>query len=327
MAIEKMGEECDPDPHRYGEDDNRPFSLNWDHYREANKAITHFFREYSTDPPHDDNQEDAVEFVPIELLQITEQNRLLPIEGYFSFFSDLLGFSNEVSLGGMDSLPDYYGAAFAAAGKAEKVKVFLLSDSCIAFAPVGEADNFIEFVSSTVANWLADGLLPQCVIGYGSFVERRPFADKQPPNFFGTQITGTALPDAVKFLEANKPPGSRILLTAAARSHWPVEHQGRIVPDGKGEHEFIPQRAHHDYLFDCVYYLLCLREHELDTSAFNHYVWSFASRAVGGEVGIPKLAAEVAAPYYNDYKEIDFEKVISRIEGVMHLYQLAASHG
>ena len=327
MAIEEMGRECDPDPHRYGEDDSRPFSLNWVHYREAYKAITHFFREYSTDPPRDGNQEDAAEFVPIELLQIPEQNRLLPIDGYFSFFPDLLGFSNEVSLGGMDSLPDYYGAAFAAAGRAEKVKVFLLSDSCIAFAPVGEADDFIDFVSTAVSNWLADGLLPQCVIGYGSFVERRPFADKQPPNFFGTQITGTALPDTVKFLKANKPSGSRILLTATARSHWPLEHQGRIVPDGKGEHEFIPQRTHNQYLFDCVYYLLCLREHDLDTPAFNHYVWSFASRAVGGEAGIPKLAVELAAPHYNDCKGIGLQEVISRIDEVLNLYQLAAPHG
>ena len=327
MANEKMGRGCDPDPHRYGEDDSRPFSLNWDHYLDANKAITHFFRKYSTDPPPDVNREDPVEFEPREQLQVSEENRLLPIDGYFSFFSDLLGFSKEVSLGGMDGLPDYYGAAFAAAGKAEKVKVFLLSDSCIAFAPVGEARDLVEFISSTVSNWLADGLLPQCVIGYGSFVERRPFADKQPPNFFGTQITGTALPDAVKFLKANKPCGSRILLTATARSHWPVEHQGRIVPDGKGEHEFIPQRAHRDYLFDCVYYLLCLREHELDTPAFNHYVWSFASRAVGGRVGIPTLAVELAAPYYNDCQEVGIEEVISRIEGVLDLYQLAAPHG
>ena len=64
VANEKMGRGCDPDPHRYGEDDSRPFSLNWDHYLDANKAITHFFRKYSTDPPPDVNREDPVEFEP-----------------------------------------------------------------------------------------------------------------------------------------------------------------------------------------------------------------------------------------------------------------------
>ena len=121
-------------------------------------------------------------------------------------------------MGGMDSLPDYYGAAFVAAAKAPRAKVYLLSDSCLAFARVSEAHDFIESVSGTVVNWLADGLIPQCVIGYGSFVERKPFTDRQPPNFFGTQVTGTALPDAANFLNENKPPGSRILLTPAAVS-------------------------------------------------------------------------------------------------------------
>ena len=325
MANDEVSREDDLDSHRYGESDTRPFFLNWRHYLEAHKAMQRFSEQHSADTSHDDSPRESVESVPTTLPQIPEENRLLPIDGYFSFYSDLLGFSREVSMGGMDSLPDYYGAAFVAADKAPRVKVYLLSDSCVAFAPVGEAHEFVEFVSGTVVNWLADGLIPQCVIGYGSFVERRPFADRQPPNFFGTQITGTALPNAANFLKDNKPSGSRTLLTPAALSHWPVEHEGRIVQDGRGGHEFIPERPGQHCLFDCLYYLLCLREHEVDSSAFNHYVWSFASRAVGGGVGIPRLAVELATPYYRHCEEIDFAAVISRIKGVLDLYESARS--
>ena len=325
MANDDVSREDDLDSYRYGESDTRPFFLNWRHYLEAHKAILRFSEQHSADTPRDNSPRESVESVPSALPQIPEENRLLPIDGYFSFYSDLLGFSREVSMGGMDSLPDYYGAAFVAADKAPRVKVYLLSDSCVAFAPVSEAHEFVEFVSGTVVNWLADGLIPQCAIGYGSFVERRPFANRQPPNFFGTQITGTALPNAVNFLKDNKPSGSRTLLTPAALSHWPMEHEGHIVQDGRGGHEFIPERPRQHCLFDCLYYLLCLREHELDSSAFNHYVWSFASRAVGGGVGIPKLAVELAILYYRDCKEIDFETVISRIKGVLALYESAKS--
>ena len=325
MVDDKVSRDDDLDPCRYGEGDTRPLFLNWHHYLEAHEAILRFSRQHSADQPRYDSQDESVELIPSELVQISEENRLLPTDGYFSFFSDLLGFSREVSMGGMDSLPDYYGAAFVAASNAPRVQVYLLSDSCIAFAPMDEANDFVEFVSGTVVNWLADGLIPQCVIGYGSFTERRPFADKQPPNFFGTQITGTALPDAANFIKANKPLGSRIILTPAAQSHWPVEHRGCIVQDGRGGHELIPERSRQHCLFDCIYYLLCLREHDLDSSVFNHYVWSFASRVVGGGVGILELAVELAAPFYSDCKDIYFETVISRIKGVLAIYESAMS--
>ena len=232
MTMDDTGTGDDVAFHRYGEEDSRPFSLNWVHYMEAHEAIMRFSRQDSETQPRHDREGESAEIIGSDLIQIAEENRLLPVDGHFSFFSDLLGFSREVSMGGMDSLPDYFGAAFVAADEAPKVQVYLLSDSCIAFAPASEVRNFLEFVSGTVVNWLADGLIPQCIIGYGSFVERRPFANRQPPNFFGTQITGTALPDAANFLKDNKPAGSRILLTPAAWARLPVKHQGRIFPDG-----------------------------------------------------------------------------------------------
>ena len=325
MTTDQMNREGGLDPYRYGENNSRPFFLNWEHYLEAHRAIVSFSRQDSADSPRSESEDGPNQLVESHLPQIPEENRLLPVDGYFSLYSDLLGFSKEVSMGGKDSLPDFYGAAFVAAGNAPVVQVYLLSDSCIAFAATGSIEGFVGFVSGIVANWLADGLIPQCFIGYDSFVERKPFADSQPPNFFGTQITGTALPDAAKFQEENKPLGSRILLTDAARSHWPTEHLANIVQDAQGKYEFIPARLPKAFLFDCLYYLLCLREHEPDSRAFDHYVWSFASRAVGGGVGIPKLAVRLAAPYFADSGGIEFEKVIDRINTVIVGYESAMS--
>ena len=122
MANDDVSREDDLDSYRYGDSDTRPFGLNWRHYLEAYKAILRFKELHSADTPRDNSPRESVESVPSALPQISEENRLLPIDGYFSFYSDLLGFSKEVSMGGMDRLPDYYGAAFDAAGKAPRVK-------------------------------------------------------------------------------------------------------------------------------------------------------------------------------------------------------------
>ena len=320
-----MSGEDNLDPYRYGEDDNRPFFLNWEHYLETHRAIADFWSRHSATSRHSESEEKPIQSARSDQFKIPEQNRLLPVDGYFSFYSDLLGFAKEVSMGGKDSLPDFYGSAFVAAANAPEVQVYLLSDSCIAFAPAGAAEEFVGFVARIVASWLADGLLPQCFIGYSSFVERKPFADIQPPNFFGTQITGTALTNAVKFQEINKPLGSRILLTDSARSHWPTQLQAGIIQDADGKYEFIPERPRPHFFFDCLYYLLCLREHKPDTRIFDHYVWSYASRAMGGGVGIPKLAAELAAPYFEVSGEIALEEIIDRIDRVLVGYESAAS--
>ena len=317
-------EPTDPDPYRYGEHDCRPFFLNSDHYLQALKAITDFGKRHSSDQPLQANQTGPDVQVPREVIRVAEENRRLPIDGYFSFFSDLLGFSSEVARGGMDSLPDFYGGALVAADMNPKVKVYLLSDSCLAFAPVNEGPQFIQFVSTIISRWLLNGLIPQSAIGYGSFVERNPFSDIKPANFFGIQVTGTALANATDSLKANKPFGSRIFLTADAWSHWPSDHVGLIGVDGNGKREFFLDRTSQQCLFDCVYYLLCLREHEQDSRAFKHYTWSFASRAVRGRVGIPQLAAKLAAPYYRDVdSDVDLETIMCKIDEVLKQYESA----
>ncbi len=315
-------EPIDPDPYRYGEHDSRPFFLNSDHYLQAHKAIADFAKRDSSDQPLQTNQAGPYRLVPRKQLLIDDENRFLPIDGYFSFFSDLLGFSNEVARGGMDCLPDFFGGAFVAARASPQVKVYLLSDSCLAFAPVNEGPQFVQFVSTIISRWLLNGLIPQSAIGYGSFVERNPFSDIKPANFFGVQVTGTALANAADFLKAKKPLGSRILLTTDAWSHWPSDHVGLIGLDGNGKREFFLDRTSQQCLFDCVYYLLCLRDHKPDSRAFKHYIWSFASRAFRGRVGIPKLATELAAPYFGDGS---LKNIICKIDEVVKLYESAKS--
>ena len=268
---------ADTDPYRYGENDSRPFFLNWEHYLQAHQALAEFAERNSADPPVQSNQEDFNGKMQWELPSIAEENRLLPIDGYLSFFSDLIGFSREVSRGGMDSLPDFYGGAFVAAATNPMVKVYLISDSCFGFAPVNRGSEFIGFVSTIVSRWLGNGLIPQCAIGFGSFVERAPFSGQRPANFFGIQVTGTALADAANFLKVNKPSGSRILMTPTAWDHWPLKDLTYIGLDGHGNRELFLERTSQECLFDCLYYLLCLREHEPGSPAFKHYVWSFAS--------------------------------------------------
>ncbi len=319
-------ETADPDPDRYGESDCRPSFLNRKHYCQALHATRDFAKRQSWDRLLQTNQASPFRLVPREQLLIAEDNKLLPIDGYFSFFSDLLGFSSEVARGGMDCLPDFYGGALVAAYMNPKVRVYLLSDSCLAFAPVNEGPEFIQFVTTIMSRWLLNGLIPRSAIGYGSFVERNPFSDSKPANFFGIQVTGTALANAADFLKANKPLGSRIILTADAWSHWPSDHAGFIGLDGNGNREFFLDRTSQQCLFDCVYYLLCLREHERDSRAFKHYIWSFASRAVRGKVSIRKLATEIAAPYYGDVdRDVDLVTIMCKIDEVFKKYESAES--
>ena len=307
----------DANYYRYGDNDSRPFFLNADHYLKAHQVCRDFddsINQRSEQPLPQIGVDCSLRQGPT--LKISEENRLLPVDGYFSLYSDLLGFTKEVSNGGMDSLPDYFGGAFVASANNPKVSVYLLSDSCIAFAPVDEANGFVRFISNLVSSWLSDGLIPQCSIGYGSFVERTPFSGKRPPNFFGTQITGTALVDAVEVLKDRKPLGSRILFSQCAWRHWPAPHAALVASNGQFK-EFIPERHLGHCLFDCVYYLLCLREHEPGTRPFDHYVWSCASRARAAKIDVLQVAADLAAPHCADGRH---EIAIQQIEEVLRTY-------
>ena len=298
------------------EDGEGPYlGTNWQHYVEAMRIHHEFLSTRYAEALGNHQENNTAVPVPLGDIRTIPENALVPSEGYLSFYCDLLGFSAEITGSGTDSLPDYYGAAFVAAIDHPHVKVYLLSDSCSAFAPAQEATEFIDFVSAVSSEWLADGMLPQSFIGYGSFVERKPDLGKAPANFFGTQITGTALVDAVSVQKESKPFGVRVLLSQLAREHLPQSL--RIVVDGDGNHELLPKRALQFDLFDCLYYILCLRGHESDTRPFRHYTHSFASRVVRGGDWLIETAASLAAPYYTDAR---FENMISEIRSVVQAY-------
>ena len=304
--------------YRYGDNDSRPFFLNADHYLLATKVLQDFAdssNRASEDPSQREGNDGSIAQGPN--LKISEANRRLPVDGHFSFYSDLLGFTREVSNGGMDSLPDYYGGAFVAAARNAKVKVYLLSDSCFAFASVDDTTDFAGFISYVFSAWLSDGLTPQCSVGYGSFVERIPFSGKRPPNFFGTQITGTAIADAVEVLEAPKPAGSRILLSESAWHHWPTLQGASLVSDGQFK-EVIPQRHLGHLLFDCVYYLLCLREHRPRTRPFDHYVSSCASRARAAGIDLLPIAVSLVASHCPDAR---LREAVDQIDRTLQQYE------
>ena len=300
------------------EDADARTGWNWQHYLEAFRLYHDFVSSNFADALRSHGETNPGLYTPPGEVRIAEANELLPVEGYLSFYCDLLGFSSEIKGTGTDSLPDYYGAAFVSASENPAVKVYLLSDTCVAFAPVCEASSFLNFVSSVFFRWLADGMLPQCFIGHGSFVERRPDFGPCPANFFGTQVTGTALVDAVDLQKEAKPLGSRILLTQSAWENLPNDQLTTVVMDKRSNLEFLPKRGMQFDLFDCLYYLLCLRGLKLGGRVFDHYAWSYASRALRGGRGISVIAQKLATPCYGDS---DIGKVLNAANAILEAYK------
>ena len=83
---------------------------------------------------------------------------------------DLLGFSDDMTESGSDSLLDFYGAALVSAAENPSVNVYLFSDTCVAFAPSCEGSSFLNFVSVIFSRWLDDAMVPQGFVGYGRAV-------------------------------------------------------------------------------------------------------------------------------------------------------------
>ena len=253
--------------------------------------------------------------MPTKDITVAEENKLTPVDGYLCLYSDLLGFSREIGETGFDPLPDFYGAALVSALQHPFVKVFLLSDSFIAFAHKEDTSLFLKYALSIFENWLADGMLPQCFLGYGSFVERRPFPEITPDNFFGTQITGTALVDAVN-LQKNKPLGARILISESAVENMTEGVQ--LVVDENGNSEIIASLPKHRNILYCLYFILCLRSQESGSRAFKHYVWSAASRIIDGGDVVKKWTYVLAQPCFG---EVKFGEISGEIQSVLEEYQ------
>ena len=255
--------------------------------------------------------------MPVEKLTVAEANKLSPAEGYLCLYCDLLGFSDDMTESGYDSLPDFYGAALVSAAENPSIKVYLFSDTCVAFAPSCEGSSFLEFVSVVFSRWLDDAMVPQGFVGYGSFVERKPDLGLSPANFLGTQIAGTALINAAN-VKKTKPLGSRILLTQSALENLPRDQSTRILLDEMGNLEFLPERAPQFDLLDCLYYLQYLRTVNPGTHVFNHYIWSYASHVRRSGVYISDVARGLTEPFYRSQ---DIHKVIRAVDRVLDAYQ------
>lgn len=275
-------------------------------FKEAFGIYTEFIQERFADEIRAHRDANPDRYVQSKDLHVDEANERLPKDGFLSCYCDLLGFSVELMEPGVDSLPDYYGAAFAAAHFFPEVRVYLISDTCIATAPVAIAADFLRFISFVFDRWLADAMLPQCIIGFGSFVERRPEFGGSPQNFFGTQIAGTALLNAMNWHKAHKPLGSRILMTQTATENIPADLMANARLDANRANEFLPRRWPHLDLLDCLYYFLLLRGREPGSRLFEHFIWSLASRIYRSGGDIAALACQLAAPQYEtgDIREV-----------------------
>ena len=288
-----------------------------EHYTEALRLYLGFVSENFPDAVRSQREANPGLKVPFERFSVAEANQLQPVEGYFCLFCDLLGFSADMVESGNDDLPDFYGTALVSADENPSINVYLLSDTCVAFAPSSEAARFLNFVSVIFSRWLDDGMVPQGFVGYGSFVERKPDLGPPPANFLGTQIAGTALINAAD-VQKTKPLGSRILVTQSAFDNLPIDQRAHIVLDRKGNLEFLPQRGSQFDLLDCLYYLQYLRTLDPGTHVFDHYIWSYASRALRSGRGISEIALNLVEPYMGNDR---IQTVIDAVDDVLDAYQ------
>ena len=88
--------------------------------------------------------------------------------------------------------------------------------------------------------------------------------------------------------------------------------------DKRSNLEFLPKRGMQFDLFDCLYYLLCLRGLKLGGRVFDHYAWSYASRALRGGRGISVIAQKLATPCYGDS---DIGKVLNAANAILEAYK------
>ena len=290
-------------------------SLNNESFFKAYEIHHAFLEKHFSDALRSHREKNPEQYIPVEDIHIHEQNKLVPQGGYLSLYCDLLGTSNEIVNFGADSLPDYYGAALVSSAEHPAVKVYLLSDSCLAFSKVQDGSEFVDFVSTVFSKWLSDGMLPQCFIGYGTFVDRRPDFGFTPKNFFGTQLAGTSLVDAANIEKESKPLGARIILSTSAWQKLPGHL--RIVKDGKGNLELLPPRPMQFDLFDCIYYSLCISSLKSGTRVFDHYVYSLASRAMRCGTSILGTAYNLSKQHL---KEGELENVINAVDSVLNNY-------
>lgn len=261
---------------------------------------------------------------------------------FFVLYCDLLGFSKSTREEGSPYTFDFYGAAWSGAGFYTSIKCYLISDSLIAFAREQDSSDFVGLISWVVNNWSADGLLPQCFIGYGSFHEGRSNFGHPLKNFFGLELDGTALIDAAK-LHKRKPSGARMFISESARLHLPKDHGSKVSKivqlrkTKEGDYE--PLKGHslslyvlrakdgHLELFfqddgilslsTCYYSLLSLCT-ETDDKVIKHHIWTIASRTQRiGNSELVRLVTEIASKHPN----FDSDSILKKVKELSSGYE------
>jgi hypothetical protein len=255
-------------------------------------------------------------YARIDDLHVAPENLKEQQPGHFVLYTDVLGFSEGVSQG-YDSLPDFYGGALVGAHRHREINVYVLSDTCLAVCTREHGTSLFEFITEYVSSLQQDGILHQSYVGFGTFVERRPQFSIAPNNFLGTQIVGTAVVDAVE-QSKTRPLGSRVLVSDAALAETSATVQESVRHLTNGEHDYLPERAPQFDIFDCIYYFLCLRDHAQGSRAYDHYVWSIASRTarLGSEPA--RIAMGLVAQSDPAFRS---EEMLSAVNEVLCKYQ------
>lgn len=287
-----------------------------EHYSEAWKIYLAFVKEHFADALRAHRERNEGSYVSADELHVAPENLKKPQSAHFVLYTDVLGFSQGVSQG-HDALPDFYGWALYGAHSHPEIRIFVLSDTCLAVSSCEHSDSLFTFASEYSDSLQGDGIVHQTYIGFGSFVERRPRFSIAPKNFLGTQVVGTAIVNAVELAKA-QPLGSRILVSASAFSKSSLAVQESILRLANGEHEYLPERAPQFDMFDCIYYCLCLRDHAQGSRVHDHYVWSIASRTARLGSELAGIAVGLVAQSDPAFRS---EEILSAVNEVLAQYQ------
>ena len=201
-------------------------------------------------------------------------------EKYFALYCDLIGFSASMKEGGSPLLFDYYGATWAAAGLYPEIRTYLFSDSIGLLLKKKMCIIFRDSLFLSYPNGLRMAYFINAFSVHGTFFEGRTNYGRPIPNFFGTEIDGTALVDAVN-LQKSKPLGARIIISESAEKNINQNSWSYVMKDKKGNLELFLRddviyendaelRRYLDppmnrYKWNCHYYFSSIPKYRLDS--------------------------------------------------------------
>lgn len=92
-----------------------------------------------------------------------------------------------------------------------------------------------------------------------------------------------------------------------------------VIQDGDGGYEWFAQRGPSEPVFDCVYYMLCLRDHKRDSRIYRHYIWSIASRLQEIGEGHIHVVLNLIDAHCDETK---LREVVQDVKAALDAYQL-----